>query len=271
MATYAIGDVQGCFDALQDLLEKIRFDPSTDTLWFCGDLVNRGPQSLKTLRFIHDLGDRAVTVLGNHDLHCLAAFYNQTPCSAQDTLTEILNSSDGAELCDWLRKQPLIHCDEQFNCALVHAGIYPWWNLQQAQSYAAEVESILQSDEIKNFFTHMYGDKPTHWDESLGGWERLRFITNCFTRMRLCDNAGNLLFDYKGKAEGAPADYQPWFEIEKRKAEQSTILFGHWAALECQVGDANVIALDSGCVWGSKLTTVCLESRERFEVECIDV
>jgi len=193
VAVYAIGDIQGCYRELRHLLEYLHFDPAQDRLWFTGDLVNRGPQSLETLRFIRGLGSAALTVLGNHDLHLLAAADNPARIKKRDTLNPIFDAPDRDELLLWLRQQPLLHHDAELNFTLVHAGLPPQWDLAQAQACAQEVEQVLRSAAHADFFAHMYGDQPDHWSDDLHGWERLRFITNCLTRLRYCDSEGRSL------------------------------------------------------------------------------
>jgi bis(5'-nucleosyl)-tetraphosphatase (symmetrical) len=200
VAVYAIGDIQGCFHELQHLLTQLRFDPAQDRLWFAGDLVNRGPHSLETLRFVRNLGPAALTVLGNHDLHLLAVASVPSKLKAKDTLHPILDATDRDELLDWLRHQPLLHHDTDLGYTLVHAGLPPQWDLKQAQQCAHEVETQLRSANYADFFSHMYGDEPTQWSDTLTRWDRLRFITNCFTRLRYCDAEGHLALSYKGAA-----------------------------------------------------------------------
>lgn len=268
MSHYAIGDVQGCFTDLQALLKKIDFDPNKDTLWFTGDLVNRGPQSLEVLRFVKSLGEKAITVLGNHDLHLLAVAASKQQQKKQDTLDEILNASDGKELCDWLRQQPLLHHDAILNYTLVHAGLAPQWNLAQALSYAHEVEIVLRSNNDKIFFEHMYGDQPDCWQNDLTGWDRLRTITNYLTRLRFCTINGKIDFLQKESAESCDKNYLPWFKVPQRATQNLNIIFGHWAALNGNTNTENIFALDTGCVWGSCLTAMRLEDRKKFSVFC---
>ncbi len=267
MATYAIGDIQGCFDELQALLEKIRFDPARDRLWFTGDLVNRGPKSLEVLRFVRDLGDAAVTVLGNHDLHLLAVWRHTDKLKASDTLTSILEAEDGEALLHWLRRQPLLHDDEALGCVMVHAGLSPQWDLATARRCAREVEATLRGDEFEAFLEHMYGDNPNRWSEALTGWERLRYSVNCFTRLRYCSAAGELEF----KSKGAPGSQQlrllPWFEVPNRPALGLDIVFGHWSTLGFYRG-AGVRALDTGCLWGGTLTALRLEDDSVAHLPC---
>ena len=217
MAVYAIGDVQGCFSCLSRLLEKIGFDDSTDSLWFCGDLVNRGPESLATLRFVKSLGERACVVLGNHDLHLLAMYHSGQSVDSSDSLHAVLNSSDCDELMVWLQSRPLIHYDSKLEKLLVHAGIHPQWSLQQALKYAGEVEEVLVEGDSRAFFAHMYGDQPDFWSEELSGYDRLRCITNILTRMRFFWPDGRLDMDAKGSPEHhRNSGLTPWYELNKR-------------------------------------------------------
>ena len=231
MTTYAIGDVQGCFDALQALLQKIRFDPAHDTLWFTGDLVNRGPRSLETLRFVKRLGERAVSVLGNHDLHLLAVAAGVAKQKKQDTFDEILAAHDRDELLDWLRHRLLLHHDAALGWTLVHAGLLPPWGLADAQRLAREAESGLQSDRAGGFLAHMYGDLPDRWREDLTGHERLRVIVNAFTRLRYCGLEGNMDLRFKGAPGSQPPDRVPWFKVPQRRSRGLRIVFGHWSTL----------------------------------------
>lgn len=265
---YAIGDVQGCYSALNKLLDKIKFDPSQHQLWFTGDLVNRGDDSLSVLRLVRELGAAAVTVLGNHDLFLLAAYYHGIHLKTHHTIQPILDASDCDELISWLLQQPLLH--HQHGYTLVHAGIPPQWNLTQAQQHAAEVSSALLHDTEK-FLQQMYGNEPSAWSEALSGYDRLRYITNAFTRLRLCSTEGELELKFKGDADTPIAAHlQPWYAIENRKTQNEKILFGHWAALQGKVTPttANVYALDTGCVWGNCLTAMRLSDQQRFSVDC---
>ena len=268
MAVYAIGDVQGCYDELKALLELIRFDPAKDTLWFTGDLVNRGPASLQALRAVRDLGDSAVTVLGNHDLHLLAVAEGSAPFHKSDTLDEILNAPDREELLAWLRQQPLMHHDAALNYTLVHAGLPPQWGLAEAQACASEVEAVLRGDDYRVFFQHMYGNQPDVWRDDLTGWDRLRFITNSFTRLRYCNADGRFNFRAKGEPGTQPKGDMPWFEVPGRKNQALRVVFGHWSTLGLHRGD-NVISLDTGCLWGEQLTAARLGGDGAiFCVEC---
>lgn len=268
MSHYSIGDVQGCFIALLALLDKINFDRAHDTLWFTGDLINRGSQSLATLRFVKDLGDRAITVLGNHDLHLLAVAKGVAHASAQDTLAEILAAPDCQQLCDWLRQQPFLHYDAELNYLLVHAGIPPSWDLSAALQYAAEAEKVLRGEDYHELLAQLYGDSPDKWQENLTGWPRLRLIINYFTRMRFCSPTGQLDLISKGEMAPMPAGFLPWFKIPQRQLQAQKIIFGHWAALKGAVDTPNIFALDTGCVWGNCLTAMRLEDGVRFTVLC---
>lgn len=268
MATYAIGDIQGCFTPLQKLLKKIGFKAKQDTLWFAGDLVNRGPESLETLRFVKGLGDAAVTVLGNHDLHLLALWRNQhRHFKSNDTLAPIFDAPDHVELLEWLRRQPLLHHDAALGYTMVHAGIPPQWDLDTAKRCAAEVEAVLCGDEFDSFLENMYGNHPRYWFESHEGWDRLRFTVNAFTRMRFCSPHGVLEFKLKGKPGQQPTPYIPWYDVEERRTRGQRIVFGHWSTLGYHHGD-DVIALDSGCLWGGALTAYRLDDGKLFQLKC---
>lgn len=265
MATYAIGDVQGCFSALKRLLQKIAHRPAQDRLWFVGDLVNRGSESLATLRFVRNLADRAVTVLGNHDLHLLTVAAGHTRAKAGDTLDEVLRAPDREELLGWLRQQPLMHREDGH--VLVHAGLLPQWSIEQATGLAAEVETALRGEDFSPFVKVMYGNEPRSWSDDLGGNTRLRVITNALTRLRVCTTDGAMDFAYKGPPEEAPRGLLPWFDVPGRKSADETLIFGHWSALGHRMRD-KLIALDSACFWGGKLTAVRLEDRALFQVDC---
>jgi bis(5'-nucleosyl)-tetraphosphatase (symmetrical) len=265
MACYAIGDIQGCYDELQRLLEQIDFDPAQDQLWFVGDLVNRGPGSLEVLRFVRSLGDSAITVLGNHDLHLLAVAEGIGKLHSSDTLDGILNAPDRDELLHWLRHQRLMHAEGGH--VLVHAGLLPQWTAQQALALAHEVESALRSDDYAVFLEKMYGNAPHGWEDGLEGYKRLRVIVNAFTRLRICTPQGEMEFKFKGEVENIPEGYLPWFEVKKRRNADATVIFGHWSALGLKV-EPNIIALDTGCLWGGPMTAIRLEDRRLFQVSC---
>ncbi len=267
---YAIGDIQGCFEPFQCLLKQIKFKKDKDQLWLAGDLVNRGPQSLETLRYCVANQDNIIAVQGNHDLHLLAtAFDPDRRPKRKDTLDEILNAPDRDKLLEWLIHNPLLHVDHQHKAALVHAGIAPCWTLEQAQGYAREVESVLRHPQQRiTFFKEMYGSHPTHWSETLSGPTRWRTITNFFTRMRLCDKRHGLDLSYKGTLDLKPGNLYPWYKTPKRKHINYDIYFGHWAALGGETHQKHVFALDHGCVWGNRLSARCLDSGKWFHCDC---
>jgi len=258
MAIYAIGDVQGCCDELHDLLEKLKFDPGTDHVWFVGDLVNRGPKSLETLRFVHQLGDAAIVVLGNHDLHLLALLLTDAHAVADEYLQPILAADDRYMLADWLRSLPLAHYDKKLNTLMVHAGVVPQWSVKDTLAHSKEVEKILGGKKPKLLLKTMYGSRPNCWSDDLEGAERLRFIINSMTRMRFCTRKGNL--DFKAKlAPGMEADkLLPWFSLPDRAAAKTRIVFGHWSTLGYHEANG-VLGLDTGCVWGGRLTAARLD------------
>ena len=267
MSTYAIGDLQGCFTPLQQLLAKINFNPAQDKIWFVGDLVNRGPDSLQVLRFVRSLGDRAVTVLGNHDLHLLAVAYEKKKAHRKDTLQDLLQAEDASELLEWLRHCPLLHRDTQLGFTMIHAGLAPEWTMEEAQLRAREVEDVLRSPQIENFLAKMYGNEPARWSPDLAGWDRIRFIANCFTRLRYADEQGNLALQEKGDVGSQPAGFLPWFQLSSRLSKNETIVFGHWSTLG-EIAYENIFALDTGCLWGGKLTALRLEDRKLFQIDC---
>lgn len=270
MAIYAIGDIQGCFDELLRLLDAIAFDSQADQLWFAGDLVNRGPKSLETLRFVKSLGDSAVTVLGNHDLHLLAASRAMTSVKQQvkkkDSLSQVLEAPDIEELMDWLRHRPLFHSNDDF--CLIHAGLPPQWDFKQTRQMAELAEQALRAPDYRNFLSQMYGNKPDIWSSGLTGVERLRFIINCFTRMRYCDSQGRLDFDHNGPPGTQPKQLMPWFEAPNRKNSGMRIICGHWSSLGYFEG-RNCYAIDTGCLWGGQLTALKLGDRVlRISIDC---
>jgi len=266
MPTYAVGDIQGCYDEFDALLTRIEFDRARDRLWLVGDLVNRGPRSLDVVRRVQSLGDAAVTVLGNHDLHLLAIRYGGHTPKLGDTFTDLLTVHDIDEICEWMRRLPLFVRDEQLGYVMTHAGIPHIWDLDEAQAYAREVEDVIQGDDYRDYFAGMYGNEPACWDDALTGLDRWRLITNYFTRMRLVNERGCLDLGYKGDLDGAPAGWHPWYELRAKKPVGAKIVFGHWAALGGKTNQADVIALDTGCVWGGSLTAVCLESGEFISI-----
>lgn len=266
MSTYAIGDVQGCLNELQKLLDAIHFDSQRDTLWFAGDMINRGSQSLETLRFIKNLGERHITILGNHDLHLLAVHYGARHLNKTDTLDAILNASDKIDLIEWLRHRPLLHSSQGFT--LVHAGLAPAWSIQKARALAHEVETALRGQTPDYFLKHMYGNEPDYWDDNLAGMDRLRVITNYLTRLRFCYADGRIDLKYKGEIAGKPKELLPWFDVPNRANENENIIFGHWAALNGKTTLPCLFALDTGCVWGNCLTALRLEDKQKFSVAC---
>ena len=268
MATYAIGDIQGCYDEMRRLLDTVAFDPSRDCLWLVGDLVNRGPRSLEVLRFVRGLGERAITVLGNHDLHLLVVAAGVRKPHREDTLDALLRAPDRDELLDWLRRQRLMHVDARY--AMVHAGLLPQWSIAQSQALAREAEAALQSPDHGEFLLRMYGNKPAQWRDDLAGYARLRIIINAMTRLRLCTAAGRMEFTHKTGLTSTPAGYLPWFDIPQRASRETPVIFGHWAALGLMLR-TDVLGLDTGCVWGRRLTAVRLEDRRVFQCGCESV
>ncbi len=264
MPTYAIGDLQGCYEPLCRLLDKLNFDPARDQLRFAGDLINRGPDSLKTLRLIYSLRQSAMTVLGNHDLHTLAVFYGRQRGKKKDTVDAIYEADDAEILLSWLRQNPLLHWDEVRRMLLVHAGIPPQWTVQQAADYAREVERVLASTTAPQYFQAMYGNEPSCWDEALQGMDRMRLITNYLTRMRFIDSRGCLELTHKEGLEKAPSGFNAWFQFPRQ--DDIRILFGHWAAIQGYTGLPNYIGLDTGCVWGGNLRAMNLDTSELIEV-----
>ncbi|MGK2951400.1 MAG: symmetrical bis(5'-nucleosyl)-tetraphosphatase [Thiobacillus sp.] len=265
MPTYAIGDLQGCQVSLLHLLDELKFDPTTDRLWFVGDLVNRGPDSLAVLRFVKSLGDAAISVLGNHDLHLLALAEGFGRVHKGDTLDEVLQATDRDELLHWLRQQKLAWREGDY--MMVHAGVLPDWTPDATLHRAAEAEAMLQGEHYRDFFAQMYGNAPIAWDANLQGIERLRVIVNAFTRLRYCSAAGEMEFHHKGAPGTQPAGLLPWFEIPGRQSADATIVIGHWSTLGL-INRRDLIALDTGCLWGGRLTAVRLEDRQVFAVPC---
>ncbi|MEZ5574012.1 MAG: symmetrical bis(5'-nucleosyl)-tetraphosphatase [Halioglobus sp.] len=274
MSTYVVGDLQGCLQPLKCLLEEVHFEPGKDVLWSVGDLVNRGPQSLKTLRFLYQMRDSFIVVLGNHDLHLLAVAAGIRKSSRSDTLKEILDAPDREELLHWLVQQPLIH--HEHGHTLVHAGIPPQWTLAEALGYAAEVAAVLRSRDCVKFLEAMYGNEPAQWSDDLTGMPRLRVITNYLTRMRYCTASGWLDLQSKGDtpkpgiATPGNQPLAPWFSHPQRKTAGERILFGHWATLAGQTHTRNAIGLDTGCVWDGMLSLYCLETEQWTRCSCVD-
>ncbi|KAB7628222.1 symmetrical bis(5'-nucleosyl)-tetraphosphatase [Alkalilimnicola sp. S0819] len=271
MAIYAIGDIQGCYRSLRALLEQLRYSPQRDELWFTGDLVNRGPDSLATLRFVRDLGERATVVLGNHDLHLLAVWSGHARLKRGDSLSQVLDAPDCDELMHWLRGRPLLHHDAELGAVLTHAGLLPAWDLATASACATEVEQVLRGEAFPTLMAKLYGNEPDQWSEDLTGHERQRLIVNAFTRMRYCDAHGRLALRHKGAPGSQPEGLMPWFEAPGRahRREDGTIVFGHWSTLG-YVDRPGILALDTGCLWGGQLTAVRLDGpqRERHSLPC---
>jgi bis(5'-nucleosyl)-tetraphosphatase (symmetrical) len=261
MATYAIGDVQGCFDELEQLLKQISFN-AADKLWFVGDLVNRGPKSLEVLRFARDLGKRAIVVLGNHDLHLVAQHAGSERARKDDTFADVLAAPDGDELVGWLRTRPMMHAQGDY--AMVHAGLLPQWSIGKALSLGKEVEAALAGPDYRDFLKQMYGSKPERWHDELQGWDRLRVIVNAMTRMRFCTRDGKMEFHAQGATP--PPGYFAWFDTRPAQ-ERHTIICGHWSQLGLKLAP-RLAALDSGCVWGGALTAIRLEDRSLHAVRC---
>jgi bis(5'-nucleosyl)-tetraphosphatase (symmetrical) len=253
MATYAIGDVQGCFDELQALLGRIGFNPAYDRLWFVGDLVNRGPKSLEVLRFVKGLGERAVVVLGNHDLHLVTQHEGFERKRKDDTFDDVLGAPDAKTLIDWLRARPMMHAERGW--AMVHAGLLPQWSIGKSLELAKEVEQALRAAGYRDFLANMYGSKPERWEDALTGWDRLRVIVNAMTRMRFCTADGTMEFLSNGVEP--PAGYRAWYD---GRQDEKPLLFGHWSALGLKLTE-RIAGLDTGCVWGGPLTALRLEDR----------
>ncbi len=267
MAIYAIGDVQGCYDPLRRLLDLLRFDPAEDRLWFAGDLVNRGPQSLQTLRYVSGLGPAALSVLGNHDLHLLA-LANGGRKGKRDTLEQVLAAPDRDELLLWLRRQPLLQESPDGGTALLHAGLPPQWDMPQARACAREVEAVLRSDSYIELLRDLYGDEPDRWNQGLSGIPRLRFIINCYTRLRYCDAGGRVDFKDKGAPGTQAASLLPWFAAPRRRSTGTRLIFGHWSTLgRVSWPEYGVEGLDTGAVWGGKLTALRIDDNRLFAVD----
>ena len=266
MAIYAIGDIQGCYNELRSLLDIIKFDPAQDQLWLAGDLVNRGPHSLETLRFIKGLGDAAISVLGNHDLHLIATVSSLNKAGKKDTLGPILRAPDCDELIDWLRRQRLFYYNDDF--CMLHAGLPPQWDFEQTKRIAREVEQVMRGKHYQRFFRSMYGNKPTLWQDDLSKTEKLRFAVNCFTRLRYCTVNGELDFHFKGPLGSQAANLVPWFAVPGRKSQDMRIIFGHWSTLGFYT-EHNVYSIDTGCLWGGQLTALKLgEEPQRISIDC---
>lgn len=267
MSDYAIGDIQGCYDALMRLLEHVDYDDKVDKLWFVGDLVNRGPESLAVLRFIKQLAIRPNVTLGNHDLHLLSALFGGRPWREKDdTFQEVIEAEDADELGHWLRQQAVLIHDERLDIVMCHAGIAPMWDLDKAKQLALELETVLKGPNYSHFLEKMYGNKPDLWDDKLTGIDRLRAITNYYTRMRICDSNGRLAFYYSGTVAHIPKPYYPWYAVPNRVEIEPHLVFGHWAALLGHCPHERIHAIDTGCLWGGQLTALRLQDMQRFSV-----
>lgn len=261
MAVYAVGDIQGCYDDLRRALDAVSFEPTADQLWCVGDLVNRGPDSLSVLRYIRQLGDNAVCVLGNHDLHLLALAAGNPKHKQAHSLTDILGAPDRDELLGWLRHRPLLHQDKALDFVMVHAGLPPEWDMPTAIACAAEVEAVLRGPEHQSYFMQMYGNKPQRWDPGLAGMDRWRFTTNCLTRLRFCAADGSLCLKEKGPPGSQAAGRMPWFEHPARRTRVDRILFGHWSTLGYYTAE-NIWGIDTGCLWGGALTLLRVDGEQ---------
>ena len=261
MAIYAVGDLQGCYDPFRRLLDTLDFEPDKDSLWLVGDLVNRGPKSLKTLRFVRELGDCAITVLGNHDLHLLALASGVVPRESRfESLAKVLVAPDRDELLDWLRHRPLAHYDKKLDTLLVHAGTHPRWTVKKSLARAAEVEAVLRGPDYVGLLQRMYGNTPRKWSGSLEGYRRLRFIINTYTRMRMMTGKMALNYAHAGPPWRSRKNLVPWYEFRNRATGNTRIVFGHWSQLGLIVLP-DLVSLDTGCVWGRQLTAVRLDSK----------
>jgi bis(5'-nucleosyl)-tetraphosphatase (symmetrical) len=266
MHTYVIGDLQGCQQQTLALLQRIQTDsPAPARILFAGDIVNRGPASLASLRLVRMLGNGANTVLGNHDLHLLALAHGIRKPHKGDTLNEILAAPDCIELLDWLRHRPMAILEDKH--LLVHAGVLPQWSAEQTMALAHEVESVLQGPDWVDFLREMYGNNPAQWHDDLRGTARLRCIVNGLTRLRFCTADGVMDFETKDGANAAPTGFMPWFDVPGRNSADVTVMFGHWSTLGLMLRP-NVIGLDTGCVWGGKLSAVRLHDRALLQVDC---
>jgi bis(5'-nucleosyl)-tetraphosphatase (symmetrical) len=270
MATYAIGDIQGCYEEFARLLDQIDFRTDCDRLWLLGDLINRGPDNVSVVKRVMAMGDSAVVVLGNHDLHFLAVHRGGHTPSRSDTFSDLLDSSLADDASDWYRQQRFFYRDKSLGYVMAHAGIPHLWKMKQATALAAEVETVIRGAECEHYFQQMYGNEPDVWQENLEGMARWRVITNYFTRMRLVDARGVMNLTHKGALDDAPEGLSPWFAFERPKPSRHKILFGHWAALEGHTGDDRFISLDTGCVWGRYLTALRLEDGRFFKAESVN-
>jgi bis(5'-nucleosyl)-tetraphosphatase (symmetrical) len=276
MAIYAVGDIQGCHDELRRLLDLVQFSPDSDRLWCVGDMVNRGPLSLETLRFLRSLGPAFTGVLGNHDLHFLALVCGAFSSGKTSSLRSLLDAPDCGELFEWVRGLPLAHREKvdtttgRCTFLMVHAGIAPGWKMKQALRLGREVEAALQGKDYRQFLADMYGNKPDQWDDALEGSKRLRVITNVLTRIRFCTPEGRMDFSVKTEADTAPPGHVPWFTLQPPR-EHKKLLFGHWAMLDGKTSRDDIVGLDTGCVWGRAMTLFRLDTGERHQVSCSHV
>jgi bis(5'-nucleosyl)-tetraphosphatase (symmetrical) len=269
MAVYAVGDIQGCYDELRRLLDALAFDPAADRLWLVGDLVNRGPHSAPVLRYVKSLGDRAVVVLGNHDMHLLALSQGNLRKAGGGELDDVLHAKDREELIDWLRRRSFLHREPELGYTMIHAGLPPEWDIATAQACAREVEAAIRGDGLRDYAHAMYGNKPDRWSPDLRGMDRLRFITNCFTRLRYCAPDGKVNLKPKGPPGTQPEPLLPWFEVPGRHSAAERILCGHWSTLG-YVARNNIWALDTGCLWGGKLTAlrIDVDPPQPYHLQC---
>jgi bis(5'-nucleosyl)-tetraphosphatase (symmetrical) len=267
MATYAIGDIQGCYHAFTALLARLKFNPKQDKLWLVGDIINRGNGSLEVLRWCYQHQESLKIVLGNHDLHALAVVHNIKSAHKFDTLQASIHAPDSDAIFTWLRHQSLMHVQniDGHEYVMVHAGLLPQWSVPDAVGYAREIAAELQADNYREFLKQMYGNMPNKWQADLTGMDRLRTITNAMTRLRICTMNGEMEFEFKGELQDIPAGYTPWFDAPLRQSRTSKIICGHWSALGLRQRD-NVFALDTGCLWGGQLTAMCLETQAISQV-----
>lgn len=263
MATYAIGDIQGCYQTFLALLQRLGFDAQQDELWLVGDIINRGSGSLDMLRWCYQYQASIKLVLGNHDLHAIAVAHGAQSAHRSDTLQALFAADDSRQLLDWLRHQPLMWSERSH--VMVHAGLHPHWTLPEALQLTAEVEAVLRGEHYVAYLQNMYGNTPTLWQPTLTGYERLRMITNVCTRMRVCSTSGELDYAFKGELNDIPAGLMPWFAVPARRTQDTTIICGHWSALGLYQAH-NIYALDSGCLWGRQLTALCLETKQITQV-----
>lgn len=267
MSTYVIGDIHACFDPLQQLLKLIDFNPTKDKLIFVGDLINRGPDSVKVLNFVKNLGDSAQTILGNHELSLLALSTGAIEAKPGDTYSAILEQDNKDELLNWLRQLPTL-LQVGHGAIVAHAGLYPLWTIEQALACGQELHQALTGNDFVTFMLHLFGQEPVKWSDDLQGWDRLRFIVNSLTRMRYLKPDGSLDLNAKGSPKDNRPKLLPWFEFPNPNWIGTKIIFGHWAALEGQCDVPGIVAIDTGCVWGGALTAYCLENEQRFHIDC---